>query len=93
VKQVKASKGKATRADPVAQLYEQGRIGHCGFFDELENQMCQMTPDFDASVAGYSPDRVDAVVWGFSYLFLGAEEAPEVSPLVEVGVSHWSGDA
>jgi phage terminase large subunit-like protein len=58
---VHASKGKIARAEPVAALYEQGRIGHLRGLQALEEQMCRMT------VRGYagrgSPDRVDALVW------------------------------
>ena len=65
--EVRASKGKHVRAEPIAALYEQGRIRHVGQFPELEAQMCQMTQ------MGYegegSPDRVDALVWAFSELF------------------------
>jgi predicted phage terminase large subunit-like protein len=69
-KAVRASRGKVTRAEPVAALYEQGKVSHVGSFPELEDQMCQYTPD------GYdgSPDRVDALVWGFTELFLGSAE-------------------
>jgi len=59
--QVHASKGKVARAEPVAALYEQGRVAHVRGLAELEDQMCRMTP------RGYdgkgSPDRVDALVW------------------------------
>ncbi|WP_296709874.1 terminase family protein [Rhodoblastus sp.] len=65
---VRASRGKFTRAEPVAALYEQGRVRHCGLFARLEDQMCLMTPDFDRGRAGYSPDRVDALVWAVSSL-------------------------
>lgn len=65
---VRASRGKFTRAEPVAALYEQGRVRHCGIFARLEDQMCLMTPDFDRGRAGYSPDRVDALVWAVSSL-------------------------
>lgn len=65
--EVRASKGKHVRAEPIAALYEQGRIRHVGQFAELENQMTQFTNE------GYqgegSPDRVDALVWAFSELF------------------------
>ncbi len=64
---VRAAKGKQIRAEPIAALYEQGRVSHVGFFPQLEEQMCQMT------TLGYegegSPDRVDAMVWGFTELF------------------------
>jgi phage terminase large subunit-like protein len=65
---VRASRGKVTRAEPVAALYEQGRVHHVGAFSELEDQMCGFTTDFDRQRAGYSPDRVDALVWGLSDL-------------------------
>lgn len=65
---VHASRGKAVRAEPVAALYEQGRIHHVGRFDKLEDQMCQFTRDIDRS-PGNSPDRVDALVWGLTALF------------------------
>jgi len=58
---VRASKGKSARAEPVAALYERGRVCHVGSFGPLEDQMCRM------SISGYegrgSPDRVDALVW------------------------------
>jgi len=65
---VRASRGKFARAEPVAAFYEQGRVRHCGVFAKLEDQMCLMTPDFDRARAGYSPDRVDALVWAVSSL-------------------------
>jgi len=65
---VHATKGKAVRAEPVAALYEQGRVGHMAGLDELEDQMCQMT------VHGFqgkgSPDRVDALVWAIHELMI-----------------------
>jgi len=69
-KAVRASRGKAARAEPVAALDEQGRVHHCGAFPELEDQMCAMTADFDRATAGFSPDRVDARVWALSELML-----------------------
>lgn len=69
VTMVHASRGKFTRAEPVSALYEQGRIHHVGPFNELEDQMVSFTPDFDRDKQGYSPDRVDALVWGFTELF------------------------
>jgi phage terminase large subunit-like protein len=67
---VRASRGKVARAEPVAALYEQGRIHHIGAFAQLEDQMCSFTNDFDRSAAGYSPDRVDALVWAFTELLV-----------------------
>ena len=67
IREVRASRGKHIRAEPIAALYEQGRIAHVGAFPELETQMTQMTS------GGYrgdgSPDRLDALVWGLSDLF------------------------
>ena len=69
---VHASRGKVTRAEPVSALYEQRRVSHVGSFPQLEDQFCSMTNDFDRARAGYSPDRVDAAVWGFSMLIVEA---------------------
>lgn len=66
---VHASRGKITRAEPIAALYEQGKVFHAGQFDELEAQMCSFTSDFDRKAQGYSPDRVDALVWALTELF------------------------
>ena len=69
-----ARSGKSARAEPVAALYEQGRVQHAGGFHELEDQMVQMTTH------GYrgkgSPDRVDALVWALTDLLLGAKRHP-----------------
>lgn len=65
---VHATRGKYVRAEPVSQLYEQGKIYHVGFFAELEDQMCEYTPDGNM---GYSPDRMDALVWAFTNLLVG----------------------
>jgi phage terminase large subunit-like protein len=68
VKAVRASRGKAIRAEPVAALYQRGIVHHCALFEALEDQMCSFTPDHDRAVNG-SPDRLDALVWGLSELF------------------------
>ena len=67
---VHAAHGKVARAEPVAALYEQGRVHHLGAFAPLEDQMCAFSADFDRDIAGYSPDRVDALVWALTELFL-----------------------
>lgn len=64
---VHASKGKVVRAEPISALYEQGRVHHIGRFDELEDQMCIFSHDYDRRNG--SPDRMDALVWGLSFLF------------------------
>lgn len=87
--QVRATRGKAVRAEPISALYEQGRISHVGEPDkwgnmplkELESQCMQMTKN------GYlgegSPDRLDAMVWGFTELFLSEQELTLTGSLVE----------
>jgi phage terminase large subunit-like protein len=65
-----ASRGKVTRAEPVSALYEQGRVHHVGTFSTLEDQMCAFAADFDLQRAGFSPDRVDALVWGITELLV-----------------------
>ena len=61
-KAVHASRGKLIRAEPVAALYEQGKVHHCGAFPQLEDQMCEWVP------GGKSPDRMDALVWAITEL-------------------------
>lgn len=60
---VHASRGKRVRAEPVAALYEQGRVHHVGVFDMLEGQLCGWTPE-----SAGSPDRLDALVWAVTDL-------------------------
>lgn len=65
-KAVRASRGKQTRAEPVAALYEQKKVHHVGTFPELEDQQC----DWDPTTGAKSPDRLDALVWGLTELML-----------------------
>jgi phage terminase large subunit-like protein len=71
---VRASRGKLTRAEPVAALYEQGRVHHLGAFPQLEDQMCGFVPadpdDSGPRPTGSSPDRVDALVWALTDLLI-----------------------
>ena len=62
---VHASRGKVARAEPVAALYEQGRVHHVGMFPDLESQMVMHLP------GGVSPDRMDALVWALTDLLVG----------------------
>lgn len=73
-KPVHASRGKVIRAEPVAALYEQGKVSHAGEFDELEDQMCYFGPE--GYVGEGSPDRADALVWALTELMV--EEVPQV---------------
>lgn len=67
ISEVRATRGKHVRAEPIAALYEQGRVHHVGSFPELEEQMTLTTN------AGYegegSPDQLDACVWALTELF------------------------
>jgi phage terminase large subunit-like protein len=77
IKEVRASRGKHVRAEPIAALYEQGRVAHVGAFPALENQMTQMTTSgFEGEG---SPDRVDALVWALTDLFPGMTQ-PKLDP-------------
>ncbi|MEO1331459.1 MAG: terminase family protein [Pseudomonadota bacterium] len=81
---VRATRGKRLRAEPVAALYEQGRVAHVGRFDRLEDQMCAFSRDGARPLRaadGRSPDRVDALVWALTDLMLRAETAPQVRGL------------
>ena len=67
IKSIRARHGKQIRAEPVAALYEQGRVHHVGRFPALEDQMCTWTPDLGPS---HSPDRADALVHAVTDLIL-----------------------
>ena len=67
IREVRASRGKHVRAEPISSLYQQGRIHHVGAFPELETQMTMMTSHgFEGEG---SPDRLDALVWAATELF------------------------
>ncbi len=71
VKQVRASRGKVVRAEPVVALYERGLIHHVGVLPELEDQMVTWEPVRTHGKAKVkSPDRLDALVWGLWELYL-----------------------
>ncbi|KMS57616.1 DNA-packaging protein [Sphingobium cupriresistens] len=71
VKLVHASRGKVARAEPVAALYEAGRVMHRGAFPALEDEMCGLIAGGGYVGPGRSPDRADALVWALSELMLG----------------------
>ena len=71
VRLVHAAKGKSARAEPVAALYEAGRVAHRGAFPALEDEMCGMLLGGGYAGPGRSPDRADALVWALSALMLG----------------------
>jgi phage terminase large subunit-like protein len=76
-----ASRGKVTRAEPVSALFEQGRMHHVGSFPQLENQMTNFTSDFDPPATGYSPVRLDALVWAAAELL--------VTPMSDFGLFEY----
>ena len=78
VKPVHASRGKAARAEPVAALYEAGRVRHAGLFPELEDQLCGLMAGGAYEGPGRSPDRADALVWALSELMLVPRRVPRV---------------
>ena len=67
-------RGKWLRAEPVAALYEQGRVAHVGALPELEDEMSDFGPD--GLSGGASPDRVDALVWALTDLMLRGRPSP-----------------
>ncbi len=70
IKLIHAHSGKRVRAEPVAALYEQGKVSHCGVFGELEDQLTS----WDAGASNESPDRLDALVHGLTELMLQAAD-------------------
>jgi phage terminase large subunit-like protein len=85
---VHASRGKVARAEPVSALYEQRKVHHVGSFAKLEDQLCSFTSDFDRNRAGYSPDRLDALVWALSELMVTGP-----APMRFVPPPDWSASA
>jgi phage terminase large subunit-like protein len=73
-KAVTASRGKAVRAEPIAAIYEQGKVRHVGNFFELEDELAAF------STIGYtgpsSPNRADALIWALTELFQGIVTGP-----------------
>jgi phage terminase large subunit-like protein len=69
VRLVHASRGKQTRAEPVSQLYEQGKVHHVGAFPDLEDEMCSWVP------GEKSPNRMDGLVWAITFLMGGGRQA------------------
>lgn len=74
IQMVRASRGKWLRAEPVAALYEQGKVYHLSNLDKLEDQMCNFT--HRGLQGGGSPDRLDALVWAITALLLDKSGTP-----------------
>ena len=78
IRLVHARHGKAVRAEPVAALYEAGKVRHAGQFAALEDQLCGFVAGGAWLGAGRSPDRADACVWALTELMLQPRSAPRV---------------
>lgn len=78
VRLVHASRGKVARAEPVAALYEAGRVFHVGAFPSLEDEMTGLKIGGEYDGPGRSPDRADALVWALTELMLGAQGKPRI---------------
>lgn len=89
-REVTASRGKIARAEPVAALYEQGRVKHAHSFPDLEDEMCAMTSD--GYVGDGSPDRADAAIWALTELMIGHQQI-EIGELncVQVDAGRYAG--
>lgn len=78
VKTVYASKSKRARAEPVAALYQQGKVKHVGTFGPLEDELCNLS---EISRSRKSPDRADALIWAITELLLKPRPHPRVRTL------------
>ncbi|WP_405029560.1 DNA-packaging protein [Novosphingobium sp.] len=78
LKLVHATKGKVARAEPVAALYEAGRLRHVGLLPKLEDQLCGLLSGGGYEGPGRSPDRADALVWALSELMLAKAGSPKI---------------
>lgn len=78
IRLVHASRGKVARAEPVAALYEAGRVRHAGTFPALEDELCGLVAGGAYQGPGRSPDRADALVWALSELMLKIAAEPRV---------------
>jgi len=77
VRSVHATRSKRARAEPVAALYEQGRVVHCTVLPALEEDMMAL----GSGDGGPSPDRADALVWAITHLLLEPRREPRLRPL------------
>ncbi|WOI53989.1 DNA-packaging protein [Parvularcula sp. LCG005] len=77
IRQVRATRNKMVRAEPVSALYEKGRVRHVGEFAALESQLTAFT----GTGREKSPDRLDALVWALTDLMLGHQQQPAIRVL------------
>lgn len=86
-REVKASRGKAVRAEPIALLFDQNKVSMVGYHAKLEDQLCAFT------TSGYmgdrSPDRADALVWGLTEIFPAVARAQKPRPVVYQGAAQY----
>jgi phage terminase large subunit-like protein len=83
-KMVSASRGKVQRAEPIAALYEQGKVRHVAGLQDLETQMVNWTPE-----DGTSPDRMDAMVWALTELSQGHKPIGGLSVVNITQTNNW----
>jgi phage terminase large subunit-like protein len=76
IKEVRASRGKLVRAEPVHQLYQDGKVHHVGVFPDLDNELCR------SHVGQSSPNRLDGLVWACSELMAVGKQYGEAR-------AHW----
>ncbi len=81
LKLVHASRGKSARAEPVSALFAAGRVGLCGAFPEMEDEMCGLIAGGGYVGPGTSPDRADAMVWALTELMLDDAPVPRFRAL------------
>ncbi len=82
---VHATRGKEVRAEPISAIYDQNKIHHIGYFPEIEEQLMAMLQS--GYVGLRSPDRADAVIWGFTELFpkmVKKDNGPSMPPRINV---------
>jgi phage terminase large subunit-like protein len=87
LRKVTAQHGKKLRAQPVAMRYEQGKVHHVDTLPELEDQLCEWNPDEDSD----SPDRVDALVHGVTYLLKREKGTATLASPHQMGLGRASG--
>lgn len=73
-KSVRATRGKAVRAEPIVSLYEQGKVFHTHAMEKLEDQLCNWDPIHSKK----SPDRLDALVWALTDLMLDSDPPAQI---------------
>tara|TARA_R100000995_G_C3481044_1_gene123923 strand:- start:599 stop:1858 length:1260 start_codon:yes stop_codon:yes gene_type:complete len=86
LKLIHASKGKWVRAEPVSSRYEQGRVHHVGRFRELEDQMCNYSPEHSNG----SPDRLDALVYAITELDSRSQIEIRIDPNANMRNNDWN---